>query len=310
MGSSSEHSAFGPVRHPGGRPRGRRLVRRIRRGGGGGRGAAGARHRHRRLGAAAGRVLRRVGRQAHLRPALALRRDRLRQLARSGGRVRRATPRTPPGARGDGRATTRRRDHRAARRRRARPAPLDPAACASAASRPVGATASLRRARGARRRGAAAARRWAPWSSTSSCRWRPAAVASYYLIATAEASSNLARYDGTLYGLRVGASREGHEAVARATRAAGLGREVQRRVLMGSFALSAGYADAYAGPRRPRAAAHRRRAGRRAARRRRAAGADGADRRLAVGASGSTTRWRCTSRTSPPASPTWRACRR
>jgi aspartyl-tRNA(Asn)/glutamyl-tRNA(Gln) amidotransferase subunit A len=73
-----------------------------------------------------------------------------------------------------------------------------------------------------------------------------AAVASYYLIATAEASSNLARYDGTLYGLRVGASRDGHEAVARATRAAGLGREVQRRVLMGSFALSAGYADAYA----------------------------------------------------------------
>jgi len=73
-----------------------------------------------------------------------------------------------------------------------------------------------------------------------------AAVSSYYLIAMAEASSNLARYDGTLYGLRVGLARDGHEAVARATRAAGLGREVQRRVLMGSFALSAGYADAYA----------------------------------------------------------------
>jgi len=73
-----------------------------------------------------------------------------------------------------------------------------------------------------------------------------AAVSSYYLIAMAEASSNLARYDGTLYGLRLGEAGEGHEAVARATRAAGLGREVQRRVLMGSFALSAGYADAYA----------------------------------------------------------------
>lgn len=73
-----------------------------------------------------------------------------------------------------------------------------------------------------------------------------AAVATYYLIATAEASSNLARYDGTLYGLRVGEPRDGHEAVARASRAAGLGREVQRRILMGSFALSAGYADAYA----------------------------------------------------------------
>ena len=73
-----------------------------------------------------------------------------------------------------------------------------------------------------------------------------AAVATYYLIATSEASSNLARYDATLYGRRVGASGDGHEAVARASRAAGLGREVQRRVLMGAFALSAGYADAYA----------------------------------------------------------------
>lgn len=72
-----------------------------------------------------------------------------------------------------------------------------------------------------------------------------AAVAAYYVIATAEASSNLARYDGTLYGRRVGALGDGHEAVARASRAAGLGREVQRRVLMGSFALSAGHVDAY-----------------------------------------------------------------
>lgn len=73
-----------------------------------------------------------------------------------------------------------------------------------------------------------------------------AAVASYYLIATAEASSNLARFDATLYGRRVGAARDGHESVARASRASGLGREVQRRVLMGAFALSAGYVDAYA----------------------------------------------------------------
>jgi aspartyl-tRNA(Asn)/glutamyl-tRNA(Gln) amidotransferase subunit A len=73
-----------------------------------------------------------------------------------------------------------------------------------------------------------------------------AAVAAYYLIATAEASSNLARYDGTLHGLRVGASADGHESVARSTRAQGFSVEVRRRVLMGSFALSAGYADAYA----------------------------------------------------------------
>jgi aspartyl-tRNA(Asn)/glutamyl-tRNA(Gln) amidotransferase subunit A len=72
-----------------------------------------------------------------------------------------------------------------------------------------------------------------------------AAVAAYYVIATAEASSNLARYDGTLYGRRAGASGDGHEAVARASRASGLGREVQRRVLMGAFALSAGHVDAY-----------------------------------------------------------------
>ncbi len=71
------------------------------------------------------------------------------------------------------------------------------------------------------------------------------AVAAYYVIATAEASSNLARYDASLYGERVGTWADGHEAVARASRAQGLGAEVQRRVLMGSFALSAGHVDAY-----------------------------------------------------------------
>lgn len=75
------------------------------------------------------------------------------------------------------------------------------------------------------------------------------AVAAYYVIATAEASSNLARYDATVYGGRDGggdrAWADGFEAVARAARARGLGREVQRRVLMGSFALSAGHVDAY-----------------------------------------------------------------
>jgi aspartyl-tRNA(Asn)/glutamyl-tRNA(Gln) amidotransferase subunit A len=73
-----------------------------------------------------------------------------------------------------------------------------------------------------------------------------AAVASYYLIATSEASSNLSRYDGTLYGARVGPLADGFEASARQTRSAGFGREVQRRVLMGAFALSAGAVDAYA----------------------------------------------------------------
>jgi aspartyl-tRNA(Asn)/glutamyl-tRNA(Gln) amidotransferase subunit A len=70
------------------------------------------------------------------------------------------------------------------------------------------------------------------------------AVATYYLIATAEASSNLARYDGTRYGLRVDPGR-GLLEMYQQTRAAGFGPEVKRRILLGTYALSAGYYDAY-----------------------------------------------------------------
>lgn len=73
------------------------------------------------------------------------------------------------------------------------------------------------------------------------------AVPAYYVIATAEASSNLARYDGMLYGGRLGTDAEGQEAVMTTTRGALFGREVRRRILLGSFALSAGYYDAYYG---------------------------------------------------------------
>jgi aspartyl-tRNA(Asn)/glutamyl-tRNA(Gln) amidotransferase subunit A len=68
-------------------------------------------------------------------------------------------------------------------------------------------------------------------------------LSAYYLIAPAEASSNLARYDGVRYGLRV----EGAdvEAMNTATRTAGFGAEVKRRVMLGTYALSAGYYDAY-----------------------------------------------------------------
>lgn len=71
------------------------------------------------------------------------------------------------------------------------------------------------------------------------------ALAAYYLVAVSEASSNLARYDGMLYGLRV----PGTDLVdtMRNTRAAGFGAEVKRRILMGTFALSSGYYDAYYG---------------------------------------------------------------
>jgi len=70
------------------------------------------------------------------------------------------------------------------------------------------------------------------------------AVATYYLIATAEASSNLARYDGTRYGLRVDRG-AGLRDMYQETRAAGFGDEVKRRILLGTYALSAGYYDAY-----------------------------------------------------------------
>jgi len=70
-------------------------------------------------------------------------------------------------------------------------------------------------------------------------------LTAYYLIAPAEASSNLARYDGVRYGLRVDA--EDINAMYGATRAAGFGDEVKRRIMLGTYALSAGYYDAYYG---------------------------------------------------------------
>ncbi len=70
-------------------------------------------------------------------------------------------------------------------------------------------------------------------------------MSAYYLIAPAEASSNLARYDGVRYGLRVEAPTT-HEMMV-ATRTAGFGDEVKRRIMLGTYALSAGYYDAYYG---------------------------------------------------------------
>ena len=70
------------------------------------------------------------------------------------------------------------------------------------------------------------------------------AVACYYLIATAEASSNLARYDGIRYGVRVDQG-DGLIELYRQSRAAGFGAEVKRRIMLGTYALSSGYYDAY-----------------------------------------------------------------
>lgn len=69
-------------------------------------------------------------------------------------------------------------------------------------------------------------------------------IAVYYIIATAEASSNLARFDGVRYGLRVEEARTLSE-MYRRTRDAGFGAEVKRRIMLGTFVLSSGYYDAY-----------------------------------------------------------------
>jgi aspartyl-tRNA(Asn)/glutamyl-tRNA(Gln) amidotransferase subunit A len=72
----------------------------------------------------------------------------------------------------------------------------------------------------------------------------PYAVATYYLVATAEASSNLARYDGVKYGYRTSKPADLLD-MYRQTRRDGFGQEVKRRIMLGTYALSAGYYDAY-----------------------------------------------------------------
>jgi aspartyl-tRNA(Asn)/glutamyl-tRNA(Gln) amidotransferase subunit A len=73
-----------------------------------------------------------------------------------------------------------------------------------------------------------------------------AAIAVYYVIATAEASSNLARYDGVKYGLRAKVTKDLLDLYMK-TRAEGFGPEVKRRIMLGTYALSSGYYDAYYG---------------------------------------------------------------
>jgi aspartyl-tRNA(Asn)/glutamyl-tRNA(Gln) amidotransferase subunit A len=73
----------------------------------------------------------------------------------------------------------------------------------------------------------------------------PYAVSAYYLIATAEASSNLARYDGVKYGFRAAGPVPDSVRMYEATRSEGFGKEVKRRIMLGTYALSAGYYDAY-----------------------------------------------------------------
>ncbi|MEI6583638.1 MAG: Asp-tRNA(Asn)/Glu-tRNA(Gln) amidotransferase subunit GatA [Chitinophagia bacterium] len=75
--------------------------------------------------------------------------------------------------------------------------------------------------------------------------WLDAIVPTYYVLTTAEASSNLSRYDGVRYGFRSAGAQNSLSEMYTQSRSQGFGKEVQRRILLGNFVLSAGYFDAY-----------------------------------------------------------------
>ena len=249
MGSSTENSAYGPTRNPvGARSHARRIERRIGRGRGPRHGAGGARLRYRRLDPPAGGVLRRGRAQAHLRPGLALRPARLRVVTRSDRALHHDGRRRRPGAGGDRRWRPARRDlrHPSGARLGGRARPAASPACASgsrAASYRTGVDAAVLQAF------EAALAAWRDAGATIvdvELPNAPLAIPVYYLIATAEASSNLARYDGVRYGYRTRLTpADGLREMYERTRDEGFGAEVKRRIILGTFVLSAGYHDAY-----------------------------------------------------------------
>ena len=235
MGSSTENSAFGPSRNPWNheshlRRLERRLGRRRRRR----HGAAGARLRYGRLDPAARVALRHRRPEADLRPRVALRVDCLCVFARSdrpidAHRVRRGARAVGAGrrrsARLDGVAGAVRRLRRCADGRYPGVRLGVPGRCSSTAS-----TASVSGCfYGAleilRARGAELVDIELPHAAY--------AIATYYVVATAEASSNLARYDGVRYGFRAERGRATSSEMYEKTRSQGFGPEVKRRIMLG-----------------------------------------------------------------------------
>ena len=86
--------------------------------------------------------------------------------------------------------------------------------------------------------------------SPSACQHTKYALPTYYIVAPAEASSNLARYDGVRFGQRAAGARDITDLYEK-SRAQGFGAEVQRRILIGTYVLSAGYYDVWLRPRPP-----------------------------------------------------------
>ena len=249
MGSSTENSAFGPSKNP-------HDPTKVPGGSSGGSAVAvaagfaplGARLRHRRVDPPARRALRRRRHEAHLRAGEPLRAGGVRVEPRPDRPVRRHRRRRRRCSTTSSPATTRATPPRSRSRRRPTLDVLDQGVDGLR----VGLVTELCQAEGiaadvtARVQAAAEAlgNAGAKVDEVSV----PAAIyglSAYYLIAPAEASSNLARYDGVRYGLRVDAPTTGE--MYDATRTAGFGAEVERRIMLGTYALSAGYYDAYYG---------------------------------------------------------------